>query len=116
MYDIDWLAPFEPPKKKRGRPKGSTKPRKPEPKRPIKMPPEGGRGNRSYGRPKGSSNSPEVRARIGQTNSDNSWRRHSPNKGSAPLQSGSGLGEADYSLSYIGRVYPRFNRDDTEWN
>lgn len=69
------------------------------------------------GRKKGSVNSDEQRRKQGESIAKSAWRRHSPNKGSESIQSSSGYGDSDYSVSSGGgRVFPRFNKFETGWD
>lgn len=69
------------------------------------------------GRPKGSRNSAETIAKQSASIAAQSWRHHSPNKGSASLQSGSGFaGEADYSIHAPGQVFAHRQLLDEGWS
>lgn len=118
MYGIDWDAPLNPKQRKPRKPE--TKPRKTRKTRSdkgkIKKPKIDRRTGNPTGRPKGTVQSAESRVKSGQSCRDSAWRRHTSDKG-ASMQSASGYGDADFSVSSgHGRVHPRYCPYDREWN
>lgn len=109
MYGIDWDAPLYPEKKKykpwEKKKLSGYRPQEPVPK-----------GKRELKVKKPKLSPAEVRAKAGKSNSNSAWRRHTPDKG-ASMQSATGYGDADFSMSNgYGRVAPRYCPYDREWN
>ena len=103
------------PKKKRGRPKGWRKypPECYDANGRIKFQPS----DKPTGRPKGSRNSPEIRAKSGQSISATKWRKRAPNTGSPSMQSSSGWASgADYSTPAIWLRGTTYRRPYDDWD
>lgn len=127
MFDIDWLGDNEPPNKKRRKRRTKaemeaaraeaakyTTPKRHPPKkikRKLKLPPDMEARRKSTGRKKGEvHHSVATRAKMSKSSQEQAWRRQTPNKGGASLQSSSGYADCTV-YSEGGRVLPRIRED-----
>lgn len=117
MYGIDWTAPIPEPGRTRKNKTCKTKGKIVKQAKLKKWPQPRNKPDKVGGRKKGDAvNSPESRARAAKTIQESAWRRRTKDTGGTITSSSGSAGEADFSMTDSGRVYPRFSKWDRGWN